>query len=508
MDVSQNPKLYTLDCNNNQITVLDVSKNPDLDCLYCMNNQIITLDVSKKMNLRYLDCSNNQITVLNIGESPKLVTLRCNNSQIAALDVSQSPNLSELNCMDNQIAELDISKNPNLSELNCVNNQIKVLGVSQNPNLSTLKCDGNHLTHLDLSYNKSMSVRRSVTMGQGDGTYSDMVIVLYGAYVTPQNITAKIVSQNGKWILDLAEIVGKENLDRVTLATNGAQMSADGIVTFSGSNIPAKLVYNYNTKNPTEDTPMTVNVALTKKVIDDQTGNDITVDTDNLDLDSIYKENGLNPDSDDIKIVLSQDNPSKENIEKLLQAVGVDGYSVASTCEFLMSLYSNGQKITDINDKFGNLSLTFQLNPSFSGKDVVVYQLHNNIEVIVHDGLTVNTDGTVEISVDKLSTFAVAVKPSSNNTGKPGADQSGTNKPDSNRPDTNKPDSNRPDTSQPDSNQPNTNQSNGGQSDVKQTNTNQLSPKTGDSTNPAFWLLVAMAASITGILNRKRFYKH
>lgn len=528
LDVSQNPKLYTLDCNNNQITVLDVSKNPDLDCLYCMNNQIITLDVSKKMNLRYLDCSdnqlsklnidqnpnlsslycsNNQITVLNIGESPKLVTLRCNNSQIAALDVSQSPNLSELNCMDNQIAELDISKNPNLSELNCVNNQIKVLGVSQNPNLSTLKCDGNHLTHLDLSYNKSMSVRRSVTMGQGDGTYSDMVIVLYGAYVTPQNITANIVSQNGKWTLDLAEIVGKENLDRVTLATNGAQMSADGIVTFSGS-IPAKLVYNYNTKNPTEDTPMTVNVALTKKVIDDQTGNDITVDTDNLDLDSIYKENGLNPDSDDIKIVLSQDNPSKENIEKLLQAVGVDGYSVASTCEFLMSLYSNGQKITDINDKFGNLSLTFQLNPSFSGKDVVVYQLHNNIEVIVHDGLTVNTDGTVEISVDKLSTFAVAVKPSSNNTGKPGADQSGTKKPDSNRPDTNKPDSNRPDTSQPDSNQPNTNQSNGSQLDVKQTNTNQLSPKTGDSTNPLFWLLVAMAASITGILNRKRFYKH
>lgn len=168
-----------------------------------------------------------------------------------------------------------------------------------------------------------------------------------------------------------------------------------------------------------------------------------------------------------------------------------------------MSLLSDGQKITDITDNFGRIKLSFKVNASFAGQNAIVYQLHNNSQVIVHDGLIVNTDGTVTITVDKLSTFAVAVKPSSNNAGKPNTNQPGTNKPDSNRPNTNQPDSNKPDT-----NQPNVNKPDSKQPDANQANTNQLSPKTGDTTNPVFWLLFAMAASITGIVNRERFYKH
>ena len=202
-----------------------------------------------------------------------------------------------------------------------------------------------------------------------------------------------------------------------------------------------------------------------------------------------------------VEIILSQGTPSKESLDKLTQAAGTNGYSISAAYEILMTLFSDGQKIADITDNFGRIKLTFQVNASLAGQNVIVYQLHNNSQVIVHDGLTINTDGTVKITVDKFSTFAVAVKPSSNNTGKPYTDQSGTNKPGSNRPDTN-----QPDTNQPNGNQPDTNQSNAGQPNVKQTNTNQLSPKTGDSTNPVLWIIVAMAASIVGILSRKRHY--
>ena len=542
LDVSQNPNLQTLDCNFNQIAELDVSQNPSLITLNCNHNEIKALDVSKSLNLQTLDCYNNQITELNVSQNPNLETLDCSsNRQISKLDVSRNPNLTTLSCSSNQITTLDVSQNPNLetlscgfnyiteldvsknlnlstlfcdgnqiksldvsnnlnlSRLGCPSNQLKELNVSKNVNLKELRCQNNHLTNLDLSYNENMLIR-------GDRKEDGVNIVsASGAHVIPQNINANIVSTDGTWTLELAAIVGKENLSRVTLVTDGAKMSADGIVTFSGSTMPTELVYNYDTKNPAEDTPMTVHVTLTQKNVDDQTGNnvddqtgkDVTVDTGDLDIDKICKENNISINAN-FEIILSQGTPSKESLDKLTQAAGKNGYSIKATYEILMSLLSDGQKIADITDNFGRIKLTFQVDASLAGQNAIVYQLHNNSQVIVHDGLTINTDGTVTITVDKFSTFAVAVKPSSNNTGKPDTDQSGTNKPDTNSPDTNKPGSNRPDTNQPDTNQPNGNQP----------DTNRLAPKTGDSTNPAFWIIVAMVASITGILNRKRFYKN
>lgn len=517
LDISANPNLQTLECGGNQLTTLNVRENPNLQDLICSNNQLTTLDVSGNPNLRILWCNLNQLTSMDMSKNPELVQLLCRNNQLKELDVKNNKKLDVLDCKDNQLTSLDINNNPmlecldcsdnQLSNLNtknskikhlwCINNQLSSLDVVQNTELISLRCYNNRLTNLDLSYNGKMPIRT--------GDYDNPNFLhgsMAGAYTEPQNISANIVSTNGTWTLDLASIVGKENLNRVTLATDGAKLLADGTVTFSGSTMPTELVYNYDTKNPAEDTPMTVHVALTRNNVNDQTEKDVTVDTSDLDLDKICKENNISINAN-FEIILSQGTPSKESLDKLTQAAGKNGYSISATYEILMTLLSDGQKITDITDNFGRIKLTFQVNASLAGQNAVVYQLHNNSEVIVHDGLTVNTDGTVTITVDKFSSFAVAVKPSSNNTDKPDTDQPGTNKPDSN-----KPDSNRPNTNQPDSNKPNTNQSNGSQLDVKQTNTNQLSPKTGDSTNPLFWLLVAMAASITGILNRKRFYKH
>lgn len=509
LDVSQNPNLTSLDCHNNQLTSLDVSGNPNVVNLACDSNQLTSLDVSKNPNLSSLSCRSNQLTSLDVSKNPNLSSLGCGNNQLVSLNVSKNPNLSSLSCGSNQLTSLDISKNLNLGVLDCADNQLTSLDVNVHLNLRNLWCSGNHLSKLELSNNKQMFKRNTETLNPMHGT-------LEGAYVTPQDISANIISTNGIWTLDLAAIVGKENLNRVTLATDGAKLSADGTVTFSGSTMPTELVYNYDTKNPAEDTPMTVHVALTRDTVDDQTGKDVTVDTGDLDIDKICKENNISINTN-FEIILSQGTPSKVSLDKLTQAAGKNGYSIKATYKILMSLLSDGQKITDITDNFGRIKLTFKVNASLAGQNAIVYQLHNNSQVIVHDGLTVNTDGTVTITVDKLSTFAVAVKPSlnntDNNTGKPNTNQPGTNKPDSNRPNTNQSGTNKPDTNQPDSNksdmnQPNVNKPDESQTNVKQTNTNQLSPKTGDSINPVIWLFIAITASITGILNRKRFYKH
>ena len=53
--------------------------------------------------------------------------------------------------------------------------------------------------------------------------------------------------------------------------------------------------------------------------------------------------------------------------------------------------------------------VSLYVGEDYAGQEAVVYQLHNGTEIITHDGLKVNEDGTVTITVDKLSTFAVAV---------------------------------------------------------------------------------------------------
>lgn len=473
----------------------------NLQWLYLANNQVNNLDISKNLELTSLSCTNNQLKNLDISNNKKIISLQCNGNQLTSLDISNNLNIVSLDCSDNQLSQLDVTKNSELKWLWCINNQLSSLDIS-NLSLVSLRCYNNRLINLDLSYDNEMPIR------SGSGTDS-WHTNLVGAYVQPQNITANIISTNGTWTLDLAAIVGQENLNRVTLAMDGAELSADGIVTFSRNAMPTELVYNYDTKNPAEDTPMTVNVALTQSNVDDQTGKDVTVDTVGLDIDNICKENNLDI-SANFEIILSQGTSSKESLEKLTQAAGANGYSITAAYEILMSLFSNGQKIVDITDNFGRLKLTFQVNASLAGKSAIVYQLHNNSQIIVHDGLTVNTDGTVTITVDKFSSFAVAVKQSSGNTGRPNTSQSGTNKPDADQPGTNQPDTDTPGTNQPDADQPNINQPNAGQSNTNQTNQNQISPITGDSAQPTFWMAVAIVAFITGIciLNKKRYHKN
>lgn len=49
-----------------------------------------------------------------------------------------------------------------------------------------------------------------------------------------------------------------------------------------------------------------------------------------------------------------------------------------------------------------------QVRKDYAGHKAVIFQLHNG-QVIEHDELTVKADGTVSITMDKFSAFAVAV---------------------------------------------------------------------------------------------------
>lgn len=142
----------------------------------------------------------------------------------------------------------------------------------------------------------------------------------------------------------------------------------------------------------------------------DQTNENVQVNTTGLDWDSICKNNQLDLSRNNVEVMISQDKSTQENSAKLEQRAQKEGFSVKAVYEILMSLYADGNKIADITDDFGNVYLNLYVGKDYAGKKAVVYQLHNGEEIITHSDLNVKEDGTVAITVNKLSAFAVAIE--------------------------------------------------------------------------------------------------
>ena len=226
--------------------------------------------------------------------------------------------------------------------------------------------------------------------------------------------------------------------------------------------------------------------------VKDQTKEEVSIDTSELDLDRICKEHNVDPGK--AEIVLSQETPDRKDTEKLTPKAGANGYSFVNAYEVLMSLYSDGNKIADITENFGKVTLTLQAGKNYAGYHAVVYQLHNGEEIIPHEGLTVDAEGMVTITVDKFSTFAVSVrnKSSVNNSGQStGNNQTLTNTPN------NQTATNTPDNSTPTFSRAGTNTSNAG------------SVKTGDPLDVVLWSMLCMiSVGACMLLVRKKYYKH
>ena len=125
--------------------------------LYCYNNALTALDVSQNTALTDLNCSENELTELDVTQNTALTELRCSNNALTELDVSQNTALTSLNCSYNALTELDVSQNTALTYLGCYSNELTALDVSKNTALTDLSCYSNELTALDVSQNTALT---------------------------------------------------------------------------------------------------------------------------------------------------------------------------------------------------------------------------------------------------------------------------------------------------------------------------------------------------------------
>ena len=146
-------ELQTLFCNNNNLTTLDVSQNKKLYQLDCYDNQLTQLILNNPA-LGVLRCFNNKLTALNLSNSPELFNFSCRNNRLTSLDLSNCPEIFDLNCAKNTLYSIDLSNNVKLKSLALSDNSLTTLNLSKNVLLTNLYCSNNLLSQLDLSKNK------------------------------------------------------------------------------------------------------------------------------------------------------------------------------------------------------------------------------------------------------------------------------------------------------------------------------------------------------------------
>jgi trimeric autotransporter adhesin len=175
--------VFTLE--RNPLTSLDLSKNTKIEELYCSYNDflksivvgsnvikksqiiynfsLVNLDFSNKSLLTSLECNNNQLSVLNVNGCTSLKILNCRDNLLTSLDLSTNTLITNLFCSINKIDNLVITNCPALIELNCQQNSLASLNLLSNINLTNLNCSVNKLTDLNLSNNgKLVTVNASI----------------------------------------------------------------------------------------------------------------------------------------------------------------------------------------------------------------------------------------------------------------------------------------------------------------------------------------------------------
>ncbi len=378
LDVSKNTKLTFLECSSNELKNLDVSKNVELSVLSCAENSLSSLDVSKNIKLTSLECSSNQLKSLDVSKNIELTSLVCAYQSLTSLEVSKNTKLELLSLPGNQLTSLDVSKNTNLDSLLCSANQLKNLDVSKNTDLKYLYCNDNQLTNLDVSRNIAL-----VQIICSDNQIMDLDI--------SKNVNLQWLQceQNRLTSLDVRNCTKLEKLHVRPLTKSKVQYTKE----------PAEFLYGTETDRDTSE------------IITNTNPSEVKADISEILSDKIFKAFNIDPDKVKAEIVVTQKEAEKKNKEYLTNLANQSGDTVLKVYDVVMDLYVDGKHKGNITDDFGNLKLTFFVGTEYAGQKVVVYQLHGD-EVIRHKNKVVKKDGTVTITVPKLSTFAVALQDS------------------------------------------------------------------------------------------------
>ena len=114
------------------------------------------MDVTKNPNLKILSCENNHLKSLILTQNPALESLNCDHNGLTKLDLRRNLHLHDVSCSRNMLTELDVTKNLALKDLYCGQNNLTNLNMGKNLKLCSLYCEENDLTQLTIPKTSSL----------------------------------------------------------------------------------------------------------------------------------------------------------------------------------------------------------------------------------------------------------------------------------------------------------------------------------------------------------------
>ena len=142
LDVTKNPGLKDLNCENNQLSALDISRNTQLETLIGKANQFTELNLENNAELVTLDMELNHLTSVNLSNCKKLYRVAIPSNDLQSIDVTALTALYDLDVRFNEIPSIDLSNNANLDNASLDGNKFSELDLSGNVKLRTLSCSG------------------------------------------------------------------------------------------------------------------------------------------------------------------------------------------------------------------------------------------------------------------------------------------------------------------------------------------------------------------------------
>ncbi len=115
--------LRKLSVSGQNIAALDLSENPELTEVVCDNNPLKSLNISECRKLKRLYCQNTELESINLTGCTTLEELFLFGSRLTGLDIGRMPALRTLDCQSNRLSgELDLSGCGALIQVNCKGN--------------------------------------------------------------------------------------------------------------------------------------------------------------------------------------------------------------------------------------------------------------------------------------------------------------------------------------------------------------------------------------------------
>lgn len=144
LDFSTNTRLKKLCLDGiAYVPVLDLKNNKNLEKLSFYQSNITSLKIKSKY-LKKLDChSSEKLETLDITDCPKLESLNCIYTNLTKLNIKKNVNLRYLKCDSTGLTKLNLRKNKKLNMLKCRNTNMKNLDLSNTliKDSSGLRCD-------------------------------------------------------------------------------------------------------------------------------------------------------------------------------------------------------------------------------------------------------------------------------------------------------------------------------------------------------------------------------